>query len=254
MRRKTTPRVKDGKVQRKNPRDVIKPFPGKLEIRADVPRLGYRHFLEVADLERFVGMLPEWRELSRGLQEIRLVDREEDCDGWYSEGSIAICAWPDSVQCELTPRYFFEHRALFERLGVESVPQNGALLLEHHLAEPNDEVREALEDLLEADRLVFREVEPTERWLGVEGDAVLCEIERVDDGIVCYERLFLVKFVPRTVRAFQLLHVFLHELGHHLDAMSSPAKGYVVRGESYAEAWAIRHEATVWDAWMNTGR
>ena len=55
---------------------------------------------------------------------------------------------------------------------------------------------------------------------------------------------------PGKVRAYQLLHIFLHELGHHRDAYTRPAPGHGVRGESYAEVWAERHAELVWERYF----
>ena len=46
---------------------------------------------------------------------------------------------------------------------------------------------------------------------------------------------------PAQARAYTLLHVFLHELGHHHDRMTSKGQKSTKRGEPYAEAFALRH-------------
>ena len=46
-------------------------------------------------------------------------------------------------------------------------------------------------------------------------------------------------FTPDTARAYVLLHILLHELGHHRDRITSRAKAALGRGESFAEAWAF---------------
>jgi hypothetical protein len=47
-------------------------------------------------------------------------------------------------------------------------------------------------------------------------------------------------------RAFQLIHVFLHELGHHHDAITNRSRR-VARGEPYAERFAVGLEELIWD-------
>ena len=70
---------------------------------------------------------------------------------------------------------------------------------------------------------------------------------------VPYERdgeEWLLKFTAETARAYQLLHIFLHELGHHRDRMTTRCKIEPGRGEPYAEAWAFEFEAKVWDGYQ----
>lgn len=51
-------------------------------------------------------------------------------------------------------------------------------------------------------------------------------------------------------RAYQLLHIFLHELGHHHDRMTTKRQLSTSRGEPYAEAYARRHEGLIWDRYL----
>jgi hypothetical protein len=48
-------------------------------------------------------------------------------------------------------------------------------------------------------------------------------------------------------RAFQLIHVFLHELGHHHDRMTTRSQRRTARGEAYAERFAAELEELMWD-------
>jgi hypothetical protein len=60
------------------------------------------------------------------------------------------------------------------------------------------------------------------------------------------------KFTESTARAYQLLHIFLHELGHHCDRMSTKRKREGGRGEPFAEEWAYRYERVVLDRYLQT--
>ncbi len=71
--------------------------------------------------------------------------------------------------------------------------------------------------------------------------------ERFD--VVCEETEdgdYLCKFDEYAVRGYQLLHILLHELGHHHDRMTTRSQKQASRGESYAEEYARLHEATLW--------
>lgn len=57
---------------------------------------------------------------------------------------------------------------------------------------------------------------------------------------------YLCKFEVSTIKAFQLLHVFLHELGHHYDKMTTRSKREASRGEHFAEEYARCYEALIW--------
>ena len=65
--------------------------------------------------------------------------------------------------------------------------------------------------------------------------------EPMDDG------QYLCKFDESAVRGYQLLHILLHELGHHHDRMTTRSQRRASRGESFAEAYAFEHEALIWD-------
>jgi hypothetical protein len=54
-------------------------------------------------------------------------------------------------------------------------------------------------------------------------------------------------FTENAARAYQLLHILLHELGHHHDRMTTRAQQHVGRGELYAEVYALRYADRIWD-------
>ncbi len=75
-----------------------------------------------------------------------------------------------------------------------------------------------------------------------EGLGVACE--ETEDG------LYLCKFDEAAVRGYQLLHILLHELGHHHDRMTTRSQRKASRGEKYAEEYARLHEASLWDRYQ----
>jgi hypothetical protein len=56
--------------------------------------------------------------------------------------------------------------------------------------------------------------------------------DRLKGGVMC-------RFTEAQARAFMLLHVFMHELGHHFDRIHQKHWG-ASRGEDYAERFAAR--------------
>jgi hypothetical protein len=57
---------------------------------------------------------------------------------------------------------------------------------------------------------------------------------------------WIAEWTEDQAKAFQLLHVFMHELGHHHDRMTTASRR-VARGESYAERFALEWEERLWD-------
>ncbi len=193
--RKTAPKVRGGKVQRKNrwsptPTCENTPQPRPLVHRRK-PGTGYRHLLRRSDIERFMGLLPDWPELSRGLNAIVLAPGDPSTCGWHRPGVVAICAWQRDLNlADLCPLWLKSH---------------GSLLLKQ-ISEPGDRSDD--------DRIVRRLAE----W---------------------------------TIRAFQLTHILLHELGHHHDRMTTRRQLESCRGENYAEEYCMRHSARIWDVFLD---
>lgn len=63
------------------------------------------------------------------------------------------------------------------------------------------------------------------------------------DGTEC-------RFTPAQAKAFLLLHVFLHELGHHVDRMESKTQRASRRGEPFAESYANATASFIWPAYL----
>ena len=190
MPRKNAPKVKGGRVQKKNNWEPTPRYEGGSQrypaFDRRRPREGYRHLLKRRDLEHFIDLLPDWDDLAVGLEAVVLDDDEGM--GWHDTGSVGICAWDDDLWWTgADPDFVAEHRDVCGLLGVDYSEDDGKWVV---------------------------------RW--TEGQA----------------------------RAFQLLHVFLHELGHHYDRMTTRSKRGTARGEPYAEAYARRYFDRIWDGYL----
>jgi len=58
-----------------------------------------------------------------------------------------------------------------------------------------------------------------------------------------------VRWTAEQARAFQLLHILPHELGHHHDRITTRSKRRASRGENYAESYAYRPLDAVWPSY-----
>jgi hypothetical protein len=65
-------------------------------------------------------------------------------------------------------------------------------------------------------------------------------------------QLYVGEFTEGSARGFQLLHILLHELGHHHDRMTSPSQKRPTRGEKYAELYARTYEDLIWKRYLET--
>jgi hypothetical protein len=192
-RRKVTPKVRDGIVQKKN-RHVPTVSLGYI-IDRESPARGCRHVVSKQDIRHFTRIIPYWRDLAVGLESIILTRASDDNDGRYEifhrekTGSIQIPAWSGDLWRVVPRSYAEEHHEIFTLLQIAT------------------------------------------------GPAV--------DGVEC-------RFTLDQARAFLLLHVFLHELGHHVDRMESKAQSATRRGEPFAESYANRMAATLWPRYLRT--
>lgn len=122
LSRRGTLRVKDGRVQKKNNWQLSpnyyshdQPLP---VIDRKRPGVGYRHVLKQKDIYDFIAILPNWTELSQGLNGIVLSPGESGTDGYHNPGVVHICAWEIDRWQELSAGYYSSHQDIFERLGV----------------------------------------------------------------------------------------------------------------------------------------
>ena len=75
-------------------------------------------------------------------------------------------------------------------------------------------------------------------------------LERLDVPVVHDGDEVVCGFDAASARGFMLMHVLLHELGHHHDRMASRRRRFASRGEPYAEAYAHRRADELWDAYF----
>jgi hypothetical protein len=148
---------------------------------------GYRHVLRKSDIERFIGLLPDWDEVSAGLDAIVLLPGHPENEGWCSvDGWIGIHAWERALWHRYHASWTEHPRASMARIGVPFELHDGEML---------------------------------------------------------------AKWTEETVRAYQLLEVLLHELGHHRDRMTTRTRQQAARGEPFAEQYAERYGEEIWDAY-----
>ncbi len=200
--RKSTPQVKGGKVQKKNDWGLTPNYYSHAQrdivIDRKRPGAGYRHLLKPRDIRAFIAILPDWGELSVGLDAVVLAPGERNVGcytfGYHSPGVVHICAWElgdwdDPLWHDFSTESYHRDKAMYARWGVPCEPTH--------------------------------------------------------NGYLC-------KFTEATVRAHQLLQTLLHELGHHHDRMTTKSQTHIGRGEPYAEAYALRYEAKIWERYQET--
>ncbi|MEO7718004.1 MAG: hypothetical protein ABIY70_17520 [Capsulimonas sp.] len=196
--RKSTPKVTNGAVRKKNqwtqsPDYFWAPTPRMVQIDRRRAGKGYKHVVSTSDVYRFLELLPDWDRIAVGLNAIVLSEGVDDLDGrYYSAGVIYLSAWDAHQWIEYSAEHYKSHCEIFERLVVPC--------------------------------------------------------EATDDGY------YLCKFDEASIRAYQLLHILLHELGHHHDRMSTQRQKHSGRGEPYAENYALRYEAHIWNAYHHEFR
>jgi len=153
------------------------------------PGENHRHVITKSDMERFIGILPDWDEISKGLHVIVIDSGDQGCMGWCGWGSLAVCAWErELVWTHCSPEFGEDHEEIFQKLAVPY---------------------------------------------------------KTDD------EYWTVEWTKNLARAFLLTHVFVHELGHHHDRMTTRSKQRICRGESYAEQYARDREDVIIDRYFN---
>ena len=122
LNRKLSPKVVAGQVQKKNNWQETPNYYNTASPRPEVIRKrsgkGYRHLLRQKDVYDFIGILPDWNELSQGLNAIVLAPGEWDRFGYHRRGVVHICAWERDLWIAITEGCFEKERDICERLGV----------------------------------------------------------------------------------------------------------------------------------------
>ena len=178
-RRKTTPKVKSGKVQKKDRHQYTAQYGYFIDRQS--PFKGCRHVVSKREVKQFIDIIPNWNQLCKGIELILLSSGAQTYDGLYEyfyrekTGIIELAAWEKDLWKTVCDDYFVEHRHVFDLLGVA--------------------------------------------------------YERHKKGWEC-------RFTDEQARAFMLLHVFVHELGHHLDRLESKNQASTPGGELFAEEYA----------------
>jgi hypothetical protein len=122
LNRKSDPKVIGGLVQKKNnwartPNyyNADQPFP---IVDRKRPGKGFRHLLKQKDIHTFIEILPDWSELSVGLNGIVLAPGDPDVFGYHTRGVVHICAWEKDLWALFSMEGFDAERQIIERLGV----------------------------------------------------------------------------------------------------------------------------------------
>lgn len=68
------------------------------------------------------------------------------------------------------------------------------------------------------------------------------EYKMKKDCVIC-------DFTENQIKAYLLLHIFLHELGHHHDRINTRSRK-IARGENYAEGYAFKYEGIIWNKYF----
>jgi len=199
--RKTSPKVIGGQVLRKN--NHVKTARLGYVVDRRRPGKGFMHVLRKKDIHDFVELIPDWNEISEGIESIVLDSGDECTDGVYhhfhteNTGIIYLSAWQKELWREFNDDYFQEHRWIFNALNVTIESKT-------HRIESSDK-----------QEIIWH----------------------------CY-------FTESQAKAYTLMHVFLHELGHHIDRLSSCNQNACNRGEVFAEHYAVRRFHELWPSYL----
>ena len=133
--RKSAPNVKNGVVQRQNNWELTPNYWCSEQPQLVIDRLrpgnGYRHLLTQEDVRRFISIIPNWVEHSRGLNAVTLAPGYKDYFGYYNPGVISLCAWSLDAAITVSDCYYNRRLEILECLSVPCLPEgNGDWLLQ----------------------------------------------------------------------------------------------------------------------------
>ena len=182
--RRSTPKVRDGRVQKKNRHAPTRL--NSLSVGLSRPASGFRQVTSKQDIWKFLRLIPDWKRVSSDLDMIYLCCRGDvDYDGYYGfpqHPEIVLAPWANDLKIRTSGDHFRQHEAIFRQLGAAIVQVKG--------------------------------------------------------GFEC-------RFTEESARAYQLLHIFLHELGHHHYRITA-GRGKSGGSEKYAEDYALRRHHNLW--------
>ncbi len=82
------------------------------------PGSDYRHILKQKDVQKFISLIPEWPEISKGLNAIVLSRGELEYFGYHISGAIYICAWEKDYWISVTAAFYESNKDLLCQLCV----------------------------------------------------------------------------------------------------------------------------------------
>jgi hypothetical protein len=111
--RKSAVRVKSGRVAKKNnwtpdAKDYYALPQREIHIERTEPGRGYRHVVTVAQLRRFLEILPDWDELAVGLEAISIYRGNSEWVGKSTPGVVVITAWDRELWWYVEPSWVKE--------------------------------------------------------------------------------------------------------------------------------------------------
>lgn len=209
--RKTSPKVIGGHVQRKN--NHVKTARLGYVVDRVSPGRGFVHVISKKDIHDFTDIIPDWGKVSEGIESIFLAEEEEYADAFYKHYSREETGviWLCAWQDDL----WIEHSDEYYQEHSWILKKLGVVC---------EKSERSIEDN-ETDKMNDNEdLEKETYW-------------------TCY-------FSMKQAKAFMLLHVFLHELGHHVDKLRSKKRNVMAGGEGFAENYANRRFYELWPAYV----